>query len=146
MSSFIYKKNFIISDKQARDLKITIEAPIVCFYQDMKKRVYLTASYLKMHNKCYEDLFNCTLTSTHWIIEMFLPFPWENNYKFVRKSKGIYQLMCKETEKKEYIAYVEPQPKTIPTTRCGKTKELQNMCKPKSAPYGENPDLFDTLQ
>lgn len=146
MSNFNYKKQFIITDAQAKDLQITVETPIVCFYQNTEGRVYLTASHIRMHNKYYADIFDCTLTKEHWIIDMYFPFPWENNYKFIRKNKGIYQLMNKEIEGKEYIEYVKPKAKTLPRTGCRKTTSIQSMCEPKSSPYRKDPDLFDTLQ
>lgn len=146
MSNFNYKKKFIITDAQAKDLQITIETPIVCFYQDTKGRIYLTASHIRMHNKYYADIFDCTLTKEHWIIDMYFPFPWEDDYKFVRKSKGIYQLMQKEIKGKEYIEYVKPKTKTLSTARCRKTTKVQSVCKSEPSPYRKDPDLFDTLQ
>lgn len=146
MGSFNYRKRFIITDAQAKDLQITIEAPIVCFYQDTKGRVYLTASHIRLRNKYYADIFECTLTKKHWIIDMYFPFPWEDNYKFIRKSKGIYQLMQKEINGKEYIAYVKPETKTLPTTRCRKTTKVQSVCESKPPKNWKNPNLFDTLQ
>ena len=146
MSNFNYKKKFIITDAQAKELQITIEAPIVCFYQDTKGRVYLTASYIRMHNKYYADIFDCTLTKEHWVIDMYFPFPWEDEYKFVRKSKGIYQLMQKEINGKEYIEYVKPKTKTLSTARRRKTTRVQSVCESEPSPYRKDPDLFDTLQ
>lgn len=146
MSNFTYKKTFHISDEQAKNLEITTEAPVVCFYQDTKGRVYLTASYIRMHNQNYADIFTCTLTKDHWIIDMYFPFPWEDNYLFVKKQKGIYQLMNKSIEGKEYIAYVKPKVKTVSERRCRETKRVQDLCEPEPSPYRKDPDLFDTLQ
>lgn len=146
MSNFSYKKRFYITDAQAKELKITIEAPIVCFYQDKKGRVYLTAANIYMLNYRYIDLFSCILKANHWLIDMYFPFPWEDNYRFIKKQQGIYQLMDREIAEKEFIAYVKPKVKTLSRERCRKTKRVQDLCKPKPPTNWKDPNLFDTLQ
>ena len=123
MIVFSYKKRLYLNDLQAEALKLRLNAPYVFLWIDKKNRVYLTNTKYTLIKYKYMDCFNATFTKTGWYIDTVLPFPWEDNYCFIKLRKGFYQLINKPRKLKDAING-KPKIKTLPKCRCRKTKTI----------------------
>lgn len=140
MQIFQYKHAIRLTDRTALKLKITKARPWLLVWQKDGK-IYITPSNFRILSAKFHSTIECKMIKEGWIGNIILPFPWEKEYVFERIEPNVWQL--KPTRPKEQ--YNVKKTTTIPNKRRTKTKPTESMRQPEPTPYGENPDLIDTL-
>ena len=110
------------------------------------KHILLTGPFTIIKNATLLDYYECKMTETAWIIDAYLPFPWEKEYYFKHLYSSIYILQNTPTKTKEVITDEFPKTKTIPRRRRQQTKKFQNVWNSEQTKNGQNPDIIDTLR
>lgn len=141
---FLYKTTLHLEDKTASLLKIKLECPFVILWKTKDKHILLTGPFTIIKNAKLLDYYECKMTETAWIIDAYLPFPWENNYVFEYFKRSVCILKNTKPKRKEIITH-EIRTTPVPKRRYRKVTEVQNLWDTKQTENRQDPNIINTL-
>lgn len=141
---FLYKTTLHLEDKTALLLKIKLEYPFVILWKTKDEHILLTGPFTIIKNATLLDYYECKMTETAWIIDAYLPFPWEKDYVFEYFRQSVCILKNTKPKRKEIITH-EIRTTPVSKRRCRKTTEIQDLRNTKQTENRQDPDIINTL-